>query len=65
MGNAVRRNFAKRKMREAVRPLLPEMKPGWDVILIARKPLLLASFEDVVETVKSLLYRAGLIKEMT
>ncbi|TCK98894.1 ribonuclease P protein component [Shimia isoporae] len=38
VGNAVARNRAKRRMREAARLVLPEFgKPGWDYVLIGRK----------------------------
>ncbi|VDC26356.1 ribonuclease P protein component [Pseudogemmobacter humi] len=37
IGNAVLRNRAKRRMREAARALLPRMgRPGWDYVLVAR-----------------------------
>lgn len=37
IGNAVTRNRAKRRLREAARVLLPQLgKPGWDYVFIAR-----------------------------
>ncbi|MBA27524.1 ribonuclease P protein component [uncultured Hyphomonas sp.] len=37
IGNAVTRNRAKRRLREAARVLLPQHgKPGWDYVFIAR-----------------------------
>ncbi len=37
VGNAVARNRAKRRLREAARALLPTLgRPGWDYVLIAR-----------------------------
>ncbi|MHA7828873.1 MAG: ribonuclease P protein component, partial [Roseovarius sp.] len=37
VGNAVARNRAKRRLREAARAVLPEAgKPGWDYVLIGR-----------------------------
>ncbi len=35
IGGAVRRNRARRLMREALRALGPEMPAGWDLVLIA------------------------------
>jgi len=32
VGNAVHRNRAKRQIRESLRPLLPSIKSGWDVV---------------------------------
>ena len=61
VGNAVQRNRAKRLLREAVRPLLPSVSIGWDVVLIARNPLPAAGFQDVQTVVKGLFQRAGLL----
>lgn len=37
VGNAVARNRAKRRLREAARLVLPELaRPGWDYVLIGR-----------------------------
>lgn len=36
LGNAVARNRAKRLMREAVRGLHPQLRQGFDIVLIAR-----------------------------
>jgi ribonuclease P protein component len=61
VGNAVHRNRAKRLLREAMRPLLPQLGSGWDLVLIARPPILAASLEDASRAVTGLLGRAGLI----
>jgi len=38
IGNAVVRNRAKRRLREAARQLLPKLaRPGWDYVFIARQ----------------------------
>ncbi len=62
VGNAVQRNRAKRLLREAVHQQLPEIKPGWDCIFIARAPLPQASFAEVDTAVSQLLRRAKLLK---
>ncbi len=36
IGNAVKRNRARRVIREAVRPLIKDVKNGYDIILVAR-----------------------------
>lgn len=61
VGNAVTRNRAKRKLREAVRAMQPSVPPGWDVVLIARTPLLSSGHEEVIEALRTLLRRAGLV----
>ena len=40
VGGAAQRNRAKRLLREGVRPLYPFIDAGWDVLLLARKPIL-------------------------
>ena len=39
VGNAVKRNRAKRLLRAAMNELLPQTVPGSDLLLIARSPL--------------------------
>lgn len=63
VGKAVQRNRAKRRLREAMRPLLPHLPPGWDLLLIARAPLNAAPFTQVRQAVHILLRRAGLLTE--
>ena len=60
MGTAVQRNRAKRLLREAVRALLPSIVPGWDILLIARPPLLARKMPEVREALLTLLRRAEL-----
>ena len=61
VGGAVQRNKAKRLLREAMRPLLPQLLPGWDLILIARPVLASAALQDIRQALKSLLHRAQII----
>lgn len=61
VGNAVRRNRAKRLMREAARKLLPQIKGGWDIVIIARRSIVDASFARVQADIEKVLARAGLL----
>ena len=63
VGGAVQRNRAKRRLRGAVQSLLPRIEPGWDIVVIARAPLLAADWPTVLETGLRLLHRAGAIHE--
>ncbi len=63
LGNAVHRNRAKRLLREAIRPLLPVLPRGLEVVLIARPGMLKASLEDTRLALQGLLLRAGLIPQ--
>ncbi|MDU8946324.1 ribonuclease P protein component [Ovoidimarina sediminis] len=59
VGNAVARNRAKRRLREAARAVLPDHgRPGWDYVLIGRKDATAAlPFEDLVSDLRTALRR--------
>ncbi len=61
-GKAVERNRARRLMREAVRLRLPSIRPGWDLVWIARPAILEASSGDVGRDVDELLRRSNLLE---
>ena len=61
VGGAVQRNKAKRLLREAMRPLLPELLSGWDLILIARPALVSKSLQEISQVVTGLLRRARIL----
>ncbi len=61
VGGAVKRNRAKRLLREAMRTLIPSLAGGWDLILIARPPLAGSDLFEVREALLTLLRRAELI----
>ncbi|MBU0512432.1 MAG: ribonuclease P protein component [Chloroflexi bacterium] len=64
VGNAVRRNRAKRQIRETIRPLIPTIQSGWDIILLARKPIAAATYSEIEAAIYSLLRRASLLKDI-
>lgn len=58
VGNAVKRNRAKRVIRAALRDIIPEIKNNYDIIFIARQSTLLYKSSDVFKMMeKSLLGR--------
>jgi ribonuclease P protein component len=61
VGGAVQRNRAKRLLREAMRPLLPDLLPGWDLVLIARPALPTKSLQDIRQVITGLLRRAQIM----
>lgn len=61
VGGAVQRNKAKRLLREALRPLLPQLIPGWDLVLIARPALLLSTLQEIRQALTNLLRRAQVL----
>jgi ribonuclease P protein component len=62
IGNAVARNRVKRRMREAITPLIPAIKGGTNLIFIARDSIIDAPFLNIREGMLSQLQRAGLIQ---
>ena len=63
VGKAVQRNRAKRLMRAAVSMHISTIGPGWDLVLIARRPMAEASFSQTQTAISDLLHRAHLLME--
>lgn len=61
IGGSVTRNLVKRRMREAVRSFLPELKSGYHLIFVARSSIVSADFQNVRETLYRLVQKAGLL----
>jgi len=61
LGNAVRRNRARRLLREAIRKLGPSLRPGSDLVIVARSALLDASLDQIQAALSETLSRAGLL----
>ena len=59
LGGAVTRNRFKRRLREAVRQVYPNIQSGVDVILIARAPLAEAAAAQIAAALIETLQRAG------
>lgn len=60
IGNSVTRNRVKRRLREAFRPLIPDITPGYDIIFIARDAVKDAELTEIAGAMQSQLRRAGL-----
>ena len=60
VGNAVKRNRAKRLLRAAMNTLLADIRPGADLLLVARPPLSTSDLHRTREALSILLSRAGL-----
>ncbi len=63
VGNAVKRNRAKRLLRAAMNDLMPLTASGSDLLLIARSPLAAANVFQTREALSILLKRAGLLSQ--
>ena len=60
LGKAVQRNKIKRRMREATRLRIPQIKPGFDLVLIARQPIREANYTEIEQSLQHLLKKSGL-----
>jgi ribonuclease P protein component len=58
-GRAVKRNRAKRRIREALRVRLPEIAPKWDIVLNPRRQVLMASPDDLRREVDRLVSKCA------
>ena len=64
IGKAVVRNRIKRRIREAVRLRMGQIRAGWDVVFIARNPIRDADFHEIDAACARLLRRASLLEEV-
>jgi ribonuclease P protein component len=63
VGGAVQRNRAKRMVREALRPLISQVQPGWNILLLCRQPIIEAKLPEIQAALTRLLQRASLLKK--
>ncbi|WP_144299965.1 ribonuclease P protein component [Elioraea rosea] len=59
VGNAVARNRARRRLREAARAVLPPSLAGWDLVLIGRPATVERTFADLVSDLSAAVKRLG------
>jgi ribonuclease P protein component len=62
VGGAVERNRVRRRMREICDTLIPELKTGFQAVLIGRAPSSRATFEQLEQSIKNVFRRAGMIQ---
>ena len=61
VGKAVVRNQVKRRVREAVRHRYADLRPGHDLVFIARAPAATATWSDLRDAADELLRRARVL----
>lgn len=60
LGKAAHRNRIKRRLREAVRRHVTQIRPGFDCVIIARPPAAAATFMELEHAIAELLDMSGL-----
>ena len=60
VGGAVNRNAVKRRLREILTPILPDLAMNVDLLVIAREPASRAPFMEIQSAIVGLLGKAGL-----
>lgn len=65
VGNAVQRNRSRRVIRDAFRALAPRVRPGFDLVLVARGKTPYVKSTDVRRQLERQLQAAGLLREET
>ena len=65
VGNAVQRNRSRRVIREAFRALAPRVRPGFDLVLVARGKTPYVKSTDVRRQLERQLQAAGWLREET
>ncbi len=61
LGTAVRRNYLKRILREAIRAISFPDQVGWDMLLVAKKQILNASLNGIINEIQHILFKVDFI----
>lgn len=64
LGNAVVRNRIKRRLREAIREVVPSLRAGWDLVWLPRRNCSGVPFEELQRAVSDILRRADLLQDV-
>lgn len=63
VGDAVRRNQVKRRLREAARRQLWNVAPGWDMIVVARPEAASATYTTLRDDMTALFAQAHVLRQ--
>jgi ribonuclease P protein component len=63
IGNAVQRNRAKRQIRACLDQIITQLKPGWDLLILARRPITQSKYSEILAAMQGLFLKAGLFVE--
>ncbi len=61
LGGAVVRNRVRRRLREELRSMAPAFRPGWDILIIARPPIVEADQDTLAGALRGVLRAGGVL----
>lgn len=61
LGGAVIRNRVRRRLREELRLMASSFRPGWDVLIIARPPIIEADRDALAGALRGVLRAGGVL----
>ncbi len=63
VGHAVQRNRVRRRLKACFDEFIPEIRPGWNIIAVARRPIVEAEYSKIRSGIARMLVQAGLMVE--
>jgi ribonuclease P protein component len=63
VGGAVQRNRVRRQIKACFDEFLPYIRHGWELVAVARQPIVDAEFSEIRSGIAKLLEQAGLMVE--
>lgn len=63
VGKAVQRNFAKRRLRSAYQHFDEKLHQGYDLVLVARQPLLKIKYGNFINALENMFCRAEIFRK--
>lgn len=63
VGHAVQRNRVRRRLKACFDEVIPEIRPGWNIVAVARQPIVHAEYSEICSGITRMLVQAGLMVE--
>lgn len=63
VGGAVQRNRVRRQIKACFDEFLPDIRRGWELVIVARQPIVRAEYCEIRSGIARLLEQAGLMVE--
>ena len=63
IGQAVQRNRVRRRLRACFDEVLPMIQTGWNIVAVARQPIVDAQYSEIRTGISRVLQQAGLLVE--